>query len=45
MQKQKTLMERIKDWRKQGLEFGFKNTGYGAFAKGIPASYFYRTQR
>lgn len=44
MKEQKTLMERIKDWRIQGLEFRFKNTGYGVFAKGIPASYFYRAR-
>lgn len=45
MKQQKTLVQRIKDWREQGLEFRFKNHGYGEFAKGIPASYFYRTKR
>lgn len=43
--KAKTMIERLREWRSQGVEFGFKNYGYGYFAKGVPASYFYRRGR
>lgn len=45
VQKEKTMMEKIREWKSQGVEFKFKNNGYGTFAKGIPSSYFYKKGR
>lgn len=34
----------MKQWFEQGLQYGFKSRGYGRFAYGIPASFFYRSK-
>lgn len=40
-------MKQLNEWIQQGIECGFKTTGYGCarYCHGIPASYTYRTKR
>ena len=35
----------IREWREQGMEFGFRGYGYGKYANGIPCSYQFRNKK